>query len=61
MKGSVAKSVMTVKYWVEGEPKLVQAVTAIRWDSKTGEFIIDTIFDEIRIPYKKFETVLEVS
>lgn len=61
MKDSAAKSMMTVKYWVEGEPKIIQAVTSVRRDSKTGEFVIDTIFDEIRIPYEKFETVLEVS
>ena len=59
--------IMTVKYWPDGsdeesgEPRFIQDVTSIKRDPKTGEFIIGTVFDEIRIPYKKFETIIEVS
>ena len=53
---------MTVKYWSdEGSSQLIKDVTSIKCDPRTSEFIIDTVFDEIRIPYKKFETVIEVS
>jgi hypothetical protein len=58
---------MTVKYWPDGpeeesgEPQFITDVTSIKRDPKTGEFVIGTIFDDIRIPYKKFETVIEVS
>lgn len=57
---------MTVKYWPDGadeesgEPKFVTDVTSIKHDPKTGEFIIGTIFEEFRIPCKKFDTILEV-
>lgn len=57
---------MTVKYWPDeadeesGEPRFITDVTSIKRDPKTGEFVIGTIFDEIRIPCKKFETVIEV-
>ena len=56
---------MTVKYWPDGdeesgEPKFVTDVTSIKRDPKTGEFIIGTIFDEFRIPCKKFDTIIEV-
>lgn len=69
MKSFDAKNMMmTVKYWPDGEnetdggsPRLIKDVTSIKRDSRTGEFIIDTVFDEIRIPYKKFETIIEVS
>lgn len=67
-KGFDAKNMMmTVKYWPDGpeeesgEPQFIQDVTSIKRDPKTGEFVIGTIFDDIRIPYKKFETVIEVS
>jgi len=60
--------IMAVKYWPDGEkedegggPRFIQDVTSIKRDPKTGEFIIGTVFDEIRIPYKKFETIIEVS
>ena len=59
---------MTVKYWPDGENedeggslRFIQDVTSIKRDPKTGEFVIGTVFDEIRIPYKKFETIIEVS
>lgn len=68
MKDFDAKNMMmTVKYWPDGpdeesgEPRFIQDVTSIKRDPRTGEFVIGTIFDEIRIPYKKFETVIEVS
>lgn len=69
MKDFDAKNMMmTVKYWPDegnendgGSPRLIKDVTSIKRDPRTGEFIIDTVFDEIRIPYKKFETVIEVS
>lgn len=58
---------MTVKYWPDGpgeeggEPRFIQDATSIKRDPRTGEFVIGTVFDEIRIPCKKFETVIEVS
>lgn len=68
MKDFDAKNMMmTVKYWPDGlgeesgEPRFIQDVTSIKRDPRTGEFVIGTIFDEIRIPYKKFETIIEVS
>lgn len=69
MKDFDAKNMMmTVKYWPDGEneddggsPQLIKDVTSIKRDPRTGEFVIGTIFDEIRIPYKKFETIIEVS
>lgn len=68
MKDFDAKNMMmTVKYWSDGpdeesgEPRFIQDVTSIKRDPRTGEFVIGTIFDEIRIPYKKFETIIEVS
>ena len=55
---------MTVKYWPDTEenesPQIVQNVTSIKRDGKTGDFIIGTIFDDIRIHCKKYETVIEV-
>lgn len=65
LKDFDAKNIMmTVKYWPEdgesGSPKIVQDVTSIKRDGRTGDFIIGTIFDDIRIPCKKFETVIEV-
>lgn len=68
MKDFDAKNMMmTVKYWPvgpdeeSGEPRFIQDVTSIKRDLRTGEFVIGTIFDEIRIPYKKFETIIGVS
>lgn len=69
MKDFDAKNMMmTVKYWPdEGNeddregPQIIKDVTSIKRDPRSGEFIIDTVFDEIRIPYKKFETVIEMS
>ena len=68
MKDFDAKNMMmTVKSWPvgpdeeSGEPRFIQDVTSIKRDPRTGEFVIGTIFDEIRIPYKKFETIIEVS
>lgn len=61
-----AKNIMmTVKYWPEGEdesgsPQIIQDVTSIKRDPKTGNFIISTIFEDLTIPCKKFETVIEV-
>lgn len=55
---------MTVKYWPEdgesGSPKIVQDVTSIKRDGRTGDFIIGTIFEDLTIPCKKFETIIEV-
>lgn len=53
---------MSVKYWPEdnGSPEIVQNVTSIQRDGKTGDFIIGTIFDDIRVHCVKFETVMEV-
>ena len=53
---------MSVKYWPEdsGSPEIVQNVTSIQRDGKTGDFIIGTIFDDIRVHCDKFETVMEV-
>jgi hypothetical protein len=53
---------MTVKYWPEdkGSPEIIQDVTSIKRDPKTGNFIIGTIFEDLTIPCKKFETVIEV-
>lgn len=63
----IKNMMMTVKYWPDGpgeedgEPRFIQDVTSIKRDPRTGEFVIGTVFDEIRIPCKKFETVIEVS
>ena len=53
---------MTVKYWPEdkGSSEIIQNVTSIKRDPKTGNFIIGTIFEDFTIPCKKFETVIEV-
>lgn len=53
---------MTVKYWPENSenPEIIQNVTSIQRDGKTGDFVIGTIFDDIRIRCDKFETVMEV-
>lgn len=58
---------MSVKYWPDGEnedeggsPQIVQDVTSVKRDPLTGEFVIGTIFEDIRIPCKKYDTVIEV-
>ena len=58
---------MSVKYWPDGDnedeggsPRIVQNVVSVKRDPRTGEFVIGTIFDDIRIPCKKYETVIEV-
>lgn len=58
---------MSVKYWPDGEsedeegnPRIVQDVTSVKRDPRSGEFVIGTIFDDIRIPCKKYDTVIEV-
>ena len=63
MPQNVSNSMMTVKYWPEGKgsPEIVKNVTSIKKDPETGDFIIGTIFEDIKVPCKKFETVIEVS
>ena len=58
---------MSVKYWPDGEnedeggsPRIVQDVTSVKRDPRSGEFVIGTIFEDIRIPCKKYDTVIEV-
>ncbi len=58
---------MSVKYWPDGDnedeggsPRIVQNVVSVKRDPRSGEFVIGTIFDDIRIPCKKYETVIEV-
>lgn len=59
---------MSVKYWPDGEnedeggsPQIVQDVVSVKRDPRSGEFVIGTIFEDIRIPCKKYDTVIEVS
>lgn len=53
----------SIKLWKDenaGQPELIQQVMEIRRDKENGDFIIETVFEDIRVPYND-ELKIEVN